>query len=218
MILLFASAFVSADAQKPKAKNRAAKNTIQQKADDWQEHKQPDFTVKFPQNPAETNDVFQLADQSVRYSAADAKGIVYSIDRLEFGKDFWQAFEDFEREKTIYDNLEMQQDALGATLLFRTEISQQSVSGRTAYFKLPEKNGEAFDLLQNTFKKDDRVYVVRVLMPVKTLRSETNEYKDFPASVKDFLASFRFLPEVNESDAFPPPAPPKPATTPKDNL
>lgn len=217
LILLFLAMNVPANAQKPKAKNGVVKkNTVQQKADDWQEFKQPDFTVKFPQSPTETSGVFDLADRSVRYAAADARNIVYSIDRLEFGKEFWSAIgESLDLKKTICDNLDAQQEASGATLLFRSAIIQQGASGRTSYFKLPERNGEPFDLLQNAYKKGDRVYVVRVTMPVKLMKSAPDELKDFPASVKGFLESFRFLPDVAEPNDFPPPPLPKPTGTPK---
>ena len=208
LILLIVSLFAASYAQKTGVKKVGNRGTIRQKKDAWQEYKYPDFTVQFPNKPEIKKGVFQLADESVRYSAVDSKGIVYAVEHLKFGKDFWEATKDFEREKTIYDNLELQWTAgYGAELLFRSAIYYQGVSGRDQFFQYKEKSGRVLDVMQKAFLIGDRVFIFRTIIPLQYMKADENSPTDFPSSVKSYFETFKFN-RLREEDIASPPPPP----------
>lgn len=198
------------NAQKSDAKKTITKETSVSQKDNWQEYKYQDFSVKFPNKPATAENVSKSALKSVRYSATDSDGVKYSVDQLKFDEEFGKTSEVYDAEKTIYDNLELQwTEKIGVRLLFRTDTFVQSVRGRTWLFELKEENAEVLNVMQNAYIIDDRVYIVRAIMPLKLMRDEKTGLKDFPPSVNIFLNSFRFL-NLKEDNNRPPPPPPPP--------
>ncbi len=137
---------------------------------------------------------------------------------MEFDKDFGKTSEVYDAEKAIYGNLELQwTEKFGVRLLFRAATFVQSVGGRIWLFELKEKNAEVLNVMQNAFIIDDRVYIVRAVMPLKLMRDEKTGLKDFPPSVNIFLNSFRFLNlKEDDNNSPPPPFPPLPQKPPKD--
>lgn len=202
LILMFS---IIIDAQKKSTPEKQPKKNIISKrdgskktTDNWQKFEYFDFSINFPNKPKLEKDVFGLAENSLRYTTFDKYGIEYVAEYLNFSADFWNTMKGFDERKTIYDNLEMQLEIVrDAKLTHSNTISIQGETARISIFdKIPDVSNVQ-NIKQIAVKKDNKVYVIRVVLPLSKLN---NPDIDFIKLANSFFRSFEFATKTVNSE------------------